>query len=164
MQSHDFVYLEDSSYFDTVSGLHFWGSPWTPEFCDWAFNLTCGEECSEKLAMIPEETDILVTHGPPYGIGDFCVSGKSAGCRELLSEVQNRIKPILHVFGHIHEAYGVTQLHETTFVNASTCNLAYVPCREPIIVDIDVCSHSVNVINGGMKSDSIDQILQDVIF
>lgn len=53
--------------------------------------------------MIPSDTDILVTHTPPVGHGDLCCSGVRAGCVELLSTVQNRVKPKYHVFGHIHE-------------------------------------------------------------
>ena len=53
--------------------------------------------------MIPDDTDILITHGPPLGYGDKCCSGQRAGCAELLSTVQLRVKPKLHVFGHIHE-------------------------------------------------------------
>lgn len=53
--------------------------------------------------MIPSDTDILVTHTPPVGHGDLCCTGVRAGCVELLSTVQNRVKPKYHVFGHIHE-------------------------------------------------------------
>jgi Icc-related predicted phosphoesterase len=53
--------------------------------------------------MIPDDTDILITHTPPIGHGDLCCSGVRAGCVELLSTVQNRVKPKYHVFGHIHE-------------------------------------------------------------
>ena len=47
--------------------------------------------------------DVLVTHGPPIGHGDECEGGHRAGCVDLLAEVQNRIKPKYHVFGHVHE-------------------------------------------------------------
>lgn len=62
-----------------------------------------GEACLSKWEMIPSDTDILVTHTPPVGHGDLCCSGVRAGCVELLSTVQNRVKPKYHVFGHIHE-------------------------------------------------------------
>lgn len=74
-----------------------------PEFCKWAFNVPRGEACLSKWEMIPSDTDILITHTPPVGHGDLCCSGVRAGCVELLSTVQNRVKPKYHVFGHIHE-------------------------------------------------------------
>ena len=74
-----------------------------PEFGGWAYNLKRGEECLEKWNLIPNQTDILVTHGPPLGYGDYCSSQLRAGCAELLSTIQKRVKPRIHVFGHIHE-------------------------------------------------------------
>ena len=70
-----------------------YGSPWQPEFCDWAFNLDRGEECAAKWRAIPDATDVLITHGPPVGHGDGCSSGLRAGCVDLLAEVTNRIQP-----------------------------------------------------------------------
>jgi Icc-related predicted phosphoesterase len=70
-------------------------------------------------ARIPKDTDVLVTHGPPYGILDLALgSHLHQGCRELLDAV-TRISPKLHVFGHIHGAYGMFRSEHTTFVNAS---------------------------------------------
>ena len=46
---------------------------------------------------------MLITHGPPLGFGDLCVTGARAGCVDLLHCVQNRVKPKYHVYGHIHE-------------------------------------------------------------
>ena len=86
-----------------VRGVTVWGSPWQPEFCDWAFNETRGAHMREKWARIPDRVDVLVTHGPPIGHGDRCQSGQLAGCVDLLLTIQQRVRPKLHVFGHIHE-------------------------------------------------------------
>ena len=67
--------------------------------------------------MIPANTDILITHGPPYGILDKNRVGFSAVCQSLKRAVK-RIQPKLHVFGHIHEAGGMVEMEGTTFVNA----------------------------------------------
>ena len=83
--------------------FHFQGTPWQPEFGGWAFNLKRGEECVKKWNLIPEDTDVLITHGPPLGFGDLCSTGIRAGCVDLLQSVQNRVKPKYHVYGHIHE-------------------------------------------------------------
>ncbi len=69
VNSKNFCYLEDSSV--QVMGLNIYGSPWQPMFCDWAYNLDRGEPCAKTWAQIPSETDILVTHGPPIGIGEL---------------------------------------------------------------------------------------------
>ena len=73
-----------------------------PEFCNWAFNLPRGLPCKEKWDLIPEGTDVLITHGPPLGHGDMVQGGRRSGCLQLWHAVQ-RVRPKYHVFGHIHE-------------------------------------------------------------
>lgn len=107
-------------------------------FCRWAFNLPRGKEILDKWNLIPSDTDILITHTPPVGFGDLTVSGIRAGCVELLSTIQKRIKPRYSVFGHIHEAYGVTSDGKTVFINASTCDINYMPNNLPIVFDIAI--------------------------
>lgn len=101
-----------------IQGLRIWGSPVTPLYGG-AFGLSSAEDRRRLYAQIPEDTDILVTHGPPYGILDSTSdSGVHSGCRELL-DVVVRLKPRLHVFGHVHGAYGIFQTDDTVFVNAA---------------------------------------------
>lgn len=146
------TYLRDSSV--TIDGVKFYGSPWQPEFgWDWAFNLPRGDKLAQKWAEIPEDTDVLITHGPPYGIGDEAArfeympkgslgerrirqpKGEHVGCKELLKRIEV-VKPKLHVCGHIHEAWGKIERDGTIFVNASCCTLDYKPTNKPIIVEI----------------------------
>jgi len=127
------VYLEDSSC--EVMGLRIYGSPWQPWFYDWAFNLPRGEPLAKKWSMIPDDTDILITHGPPHSILDETPRGDLAGCEELLKAVK-KIKPRLHLFGHIHHAYGRLRKWETEFVNACVCDEAYDPTNAPIVIDL----------------------------
>ena len=127
------TYLEDSG---VQIGEHFvWGSPWQPRFFDWAFNLDRGEALARKWALIPDHTDILVTHGPPHGRLDTTVRGEDVGCEALAARV-DVVRPALHVFGHIHEAYGVARTDATTFVNASVCTLRYAPTNAPFVIDL----------------------------
>jgi predicted phosphohydrolase len=126
------TYLQDSG--TEIAGLKVWGSPWQPRFFDWAFNLDRGEPLRDKWAAIPAGIDVLLTHGPPYGILDRVVGGDHVGCQDLLEAVE-RVRPRLHVFGHIHEAYGVVRTGPTTFVNASTCTLSYAPSNPPVVVE-----------------------------
>jgi Icc-related predicted phosphoesterase len=126
------TYLEDEAV--SFLGLKFYGSPWQPRFFDWAFNLDRGEPLRRKWRLIPEDTDVLITHGPPAGFGDTNIEGEATGCVDLTEAVQ-RIRPGLHVFGHIHEGYGQSTDGETTFVNGSSCDISYRPVNPPIVFD-----------------------------
>jgi predicted phosphodiesterase len=128
------TYLQDEGV--VVGGLRIWGSPWQPRFFDWAFNLDRGAPLAAVWAMIPADTDVLVTHGPPRGILDRTARGEDVGCDDLLREVVERVRPRLHVFGHIHEAYGREARDGITFVNASSCDLRHDPVHPPIVVDL----------------------------
>lgn len=129
-------YLRDDSV--TVGGIKFYGSPWQPRVMHWAFNLSRGAELREKWNLIPGDIDVLVTHGPPHGLLDRVPCGpagayESVGCEELSLAI-GRVRPKLHVFGHIHEGYGVTKSSMTTFVNACICDAAYRPSNHPVVI------------------------------
>ena len=127
------IYLEDETV--TVDNVKIYGSPWQPWFCDWAFNLPRGEALRRKWELIPQDTEILVTHTPPHGVCDLTAGGEHTGCVELIEAVK-RVSPRLHVFGHIHETAGTEQIADTTFVNASICNLRYQPVNAPVCLEI----------------------------
>lgn len=130
---HGLTYLEDESCH--CAGLKIYGSPWQPWFHDWAFNLRRGEPLRKVWAQIPEDADIVITHGPPQGILDRCFDGREVGCQDLFERLEV-VRPRLHVFGHIHEAYGQVQVGETLYVNASSCTLQYRAVQTPIVVDL----------------------------
>jgi Icc-related predicted phosphoesterase len=127
-------YLQDSS--TEIENLKIYGSPWQPCFFNWAFNLPRGEALAEKWRLIPENTDILITHGPPFGILDFTPGGLSVGCEKLKKQVE-KIRPRLHVFGHIHFSYGKLNKFGVGFANASVCDEDYSPLNPPLIFDLD---------------------------
>ena len=129
------AYLCDSGV--RIHGIHIWGSPWQPEFGDWAFNLPRGAPCRERWRLIPDDADIVLTHGPPLGHGDLCKHGGRAGCLDLLDELQQRVRPAYHCFGHIHEGYGATTDGVTTYLNASTCNFNYRPDNQPLVFELE---------------------------
>jgi Icc-related predicted phosphoesterase len=116
------VHLLDASA--VACGLKIYGSPWQPWFMNGAFNLWKKTALREKWDLIPEGIDILITHTPPYDILDRTQFGWRVGCDELRAAVE-RVAPRLHVFGHIHEAYGRMRKGTTEFVNAALCNLRY---------------------------------------
>jgi predicted phosphodiesterase len=129
----DIIYLEDSE--TKIGNLRFYGSPWQPQFGLWAFNLERGSPLRERWQRIPSGVDILITHGPPYGVLDGTLDGRHVGCRDLLSEITTRIKPRLHVFGHIHEGYGRHDQEGITFINACNVDVQYRLAHAPVVVD-----------------------------
>lgn len=127
------IYLNDSGC--EINGLKFWGSPIQPDFFNWAFNRKRGNEIKKHWDLIPTDTDVLITHGPPHKILDLTTIGTYAGCEELKSKVLE-IQPKLHVFGHIHEGYGTTTIDKTLYVNASLLNEKYQNAHIPIIIEL----------------------------
>lgn len=116
-----------------------------PVFFGWGFNLPRGQPLRDVWAKIPSDTEILITHGPPVGFGDETRDGNRAGCVDLLNTIQNRVKPKLHIFGHIHEGYGVTKdTNGTLFINASTCTIRYKATNPPIIIDLPIKDSPAN--------------------
>lgn len=111
------TYLEDEAV--VLEGVKFYGSPWQPWFYDWAFNLPRGPELAAVWARIPEDTDVLVTHGPPLGFGDRTRREQRVGCEDLLNRVRV-VRPKLHLFGHIHEDPGVWREGGTAFANVTS--------------------------------------------
>lgn len=137
-------YLQDDGltlYFDGPNGdypednIHIWGSPWQPKFRNWGFNLERGEEIAKKWSLIPQNTDILITHGPPFGKLDFVNrDGVNVGCEELMKKVSD-VMPKIHVFGHIHEGSGYQFDGTTHFFNAAVLNDRYEFRHKPVTID-----------------------------
>ena len=143
----NFHYLENSSV--TIEGLKFYGTPWTPFFYDWAFNGITdanlpfhprGVSLTEIYNKIPEDVQILISHGPPYDILDMSERGDertgSVEMRKLTSEKLVQLR--LFLCGHIHEARGeMVADGNVQFVNASTLDRSYSVVRPPILIDLD---------------------------
>jgi Icc-related predicted phosphoesterase len=113
-----------------------YGSPWQPEFYNWAFNLPrMGQELEQKWNDIPLDTDILITHGPAWGHLDTVKSlGVPLGC-ELLSERIKVVKPKIHVCGHIHTGYGYKFDGDTHYFNAAVLDEQYNLTQKPFTVE-----------------------------
>ena len=131
-------YLQDE-YMGIQDGdepeLKIWGSPWQPEFHNWAFNLPRGEKIKEKWDLIPNDVDILITHGPAFGKLDYVLYNRiNVGCEELLKKIEE-IKPKLHISGHIHEGFGYIFNGETHFFNAAVLNDIYEFRNKPMTID-----------------------------
>ena len=129
----EIIYLNDSG--TTINGLHIWGSPVTPRFFNWAFNRNRGEQIRKHWNMIPPGTDLLITHGPPFGILDQVANDRHIGCKDLLNTITH-IKPRVHAFGHVHESYGTTKNLGIKFINASQVNEDYQLINTPIVFEL----------------------------
>lgn len=152
------IYLEN--YLIELEGLRIYGSPVQPRFCDWAFNVDRGEAIRKYWDMIPDKLDVLITHGPPMGILDQAApyfNSEHLGCEELAVAV-DRVKPRLHMFGHIHGGRGYKKFNGTEFFNASIVSEAYrlsyeawevefetnVPIPAPIYIESTIEKDGVN--------------------
>lgn len=133
-------YLENTSV--TIEGIKFWGSPITPDFFpeQWAFNRPRGTAINKYWKTIPMDTDVVITHGPPEFKLDTVVEHNGyghrfVGCADLRYAIE-MIKPKYHLFGHIHEGYGMIESNGTCYVNASLLDRYYRPVNEPIVIEL----------------------------
>jgi Icc-related predicted phosphoesterase len=120
-----------------INGFKIFGSPWTPWFHGWAFNYDRAQ-AFRYWEAVPLDTHILITHGPPLAILDkpHPPDGESVGCFDLGTYV-NKVKPQVHVFGHIHGSYGIRVHNAITYVNASVLNESYSLVNSPIVIELD---------------------------
>jgi Icc-related predicted phosphoesterase len=128
------IYLEDSGV--ELEGIKFWGTPVQLPFNNWAFNKP-EHKLIPHWQAIPDDTDVLITHCPPYTIFDWSIYDlKHTGSPSLYFEVIQRIKPQVHCFGHIHSGYGKRIIEGTTFINASNLDEDYMCVNSPVAIEI----------------------------
>lgn len=142
------ILLNDSGI--EIDGLKFWGSAVSPWFHNWAFNRRRTQEDATRFGdkwikehwdLIPEGTDVLITHGPPYKIldqltyVDGTLKNEFVGCEDLLAAIQ-RVKPGVHIFGHIHCGYGEKHVDGTSFYNAAICDETYSASNSPHVIEV----------------------------
>lgn len=118
-----------------LCGYKIYGTPWQPIFFDWAFNLS-ESELERKWSLIPDDTEILVLHGPPHGILDKNLQGEHCGSPSLAKRCDEVKSLKLVVFGHIHCSRGVLEKNGVIYVNAALCDEAYNLTGKPIIVEL----------------------------
>lgn len=131
-------YLEDERFI--YKGKKFYFSPWVPPCGGWAFEYPSTHAARGIWSKIPNKTGVLVTHGPPSGVGPLDLANNSyikgpCGC-PILREAVKRVRPKYHVFGHIHEGYGSVEQGGTTFLNVSSLKRDYVTINPPVVFDI----------------------------
>lgn len=135
-----------------TAGLNVFGTPYTPEFFNWSY-MKPREALDAVWQTIPDEVDILITHGPPKGILDVTKDMDTrkpihVGSQSLTRHVTQRIKPLVHAFGHIHDElgirnFGLVEQDGITFLNAACCNLEGRLVNHGWIVEIDAKSMTI---------------------
>jgi len=134
--------------FVEFEGLKIYGSPWQPEFYNWAFNLPRnGWEIEQKWKDIPDDTDILLTHGPAWGILDTVVNRRdfNLGC-EMLAKRLETLHPLIHNCGHIHSGYGYVEKNGTHFFNSSVLDERYSHNQKPFDITINLENKQIDII------------------
>ncbi len=131
-------YLEDTGV--EIEGLKFWGSPWTLPFQSWSFMLE-EEGLTRKWSLIPADTDVLITHGPPAGVLDLTdLEGVLAGSLTLGYRIDSLTnfyeRPLVHIFGHIHERNGIYFAGEYRAYNVSILDFKYNVTWEPTVIEL----------------------------
>ncbi len=131
------IYLHDQSV--VIEGYKIYGSPYQPFFGNWAFNLHRGKQLQDKWAQIPDDTEILITHGPPFGIGDEVLELGNiihVGDQDLLNRMYQLPNLKIKVHGHLHLGYSIKIIANIAFINASCCTEQYKPINQPIVYDL----------------------------
>ena len=155
------TYLQDSGV--EIQGVKFWGSPWQPWFCDWAFNLPRnGPALREVWNKFPLDIEVLITHGPPHGVLDQVHAGPHLGCEELKIRLA-AVRPRVHVFGHIHDSYGVARSKVTAYVNACSCDEDYRPTHRPIVLDLLPKSVKVHGIEPNVRLERLERLQETLM-
>lgn len=135
-EKHGITYLRGEA--TTICGVNFYGFPWQPVFRYMAFNAKEGERWG-RLKLVPDDTHVLITHGPALRIFDYIPDlGQHVGCYPLATKIDQLPQLKAHICGHIHESYGfaVRESDGVKFANASTCTERYKPTNPPIIIDL----------------------------
>lgn len=144
LEDNIFEYLLDSGF--EFEGIKFWGSPWSAKFygqnpeCA-AFSFKSRYQMEEKWNLIPNDIDILITHTPPFGILDYTSNSQRVGCMMLDNAIKSRLNNLkIHIFGHIHEAYGVQRDEPPSnrlYINASQVDARYRNVNKPVDIILE---------------------------
>ncbi len=135
-------YLRDSMI--ELDGLKIYGTPFTPMFCNWFF-MDDENGLDRRFSKIPENIDILLSHGPAFGLSDMisqrCDIGKNCGSTTLLKHVQ-RVNPTYFFSGHIHSANHILSdfvynNKVTKYANVSILDEYYEPLYIPLTVPLN---------------------------
>ena len=133
--SDNVYYLQNSGVY--INDFYFYGLPHTPTYRGLGFNVDKQKDREDIFKTIPNQTNVLITHGPRYGVADLNYRNIHSGCQALRNKVDQLSNLKVHIFGHIHEGYGVYG-HNPVSVNASLCkDHTLDPTKKPLVVCIE---------------------------
>lgn len=135
-ENEGITYLRGESV--AIENFNFFGFPWQPIFREMAFNAREGE-LRGRLKLVPDDTHVLISHGPALRIFDYIPEqGLHVGSLALAQRIDELSQLRAHICGHIHESYGfaIRESDGIKFANASICNARYQPVNPPIIIDL----------------------------
>jgi hypothetical protein len=133
------TYLCDSEA--ELHGLRIWGTPFAVTYGDWAF-MQSDDELEQRFATIPAGLDVLLAHGPPFGVLDHALRGVDTGSHALRRAII-RARPAVGIFGHIHEGHGEDRLGRTRCLNVSLLDARYHVRNAPVELELDPRSHAI---------------------
>lgn len=126
--------------FIKVAGLKIFGSPFIPQIGKskfWASEVPRGDQIAKKWKDIPENLDILITHGPPYGVLDKGICRENYGCYDLKHRIETmKLPPKIHIFGHVHSGAGNIKIGKTEYFNVSIMDEQYEPAYPVTMIEI----------------------------
>lgn len=144
--------LIDEEYTNKSSGLKFYGVPWTPDFYPDLWGFQSRNAPLDYWDRIPEDTDVLISHGPPFGAADQIDPGNTTdlssrpkaasvgsahlGCKRFASVLSDFASPLTIICGHIHGSYGKHFLDHHTIYNVSICTELYIPSNTPTVLEL----------------------------
>jgi Icc-related predicted phosphoesterase len=128
------TYLNNNSV--ELGGFKIWGSPASRTYGRICAFMRDEDRLAHLYESIPDDTDIVITHQPPYGRQDMEADGIHLGSPSLTRAIE-RVQPLLHVFGHIHGGYGVALPYtDLLSVNAAQLDVTYRKHNAPIVVEL----------------------------
>lgn len=143
LQNSGITYLEHAAV--ELDGIKYFGSPYNPQYKEWEWQLPRGKSLAAKWASIPDDTNVLITHSPPFGILDRAprksafsdVNYENVGCQDLYNRVMELKDLKIHTFGHIHQDGSKTiNIEDKVFINGAVCDEKYQPIQKPVVIDI----------------------------
>jgi Icc-related predicted phosphoesterase len=130
-----------------IEGIKIWGSPFTPYFFGWAYQYENAQYATQYAgeylpnghdiwSQIPDNTQVLLSHCPPYMINDLCPNGH-VGCSILRMYVESIPSIKFNLFGHIHSSHGTSLVNGVTYINSSIMNNSYNFVNKPHLFEIE---------------------------
>ena len=119
-----------------IEGIKFFASAYSRTFGHWSF-MTDEDTLEYLYKKIPNNTEVLITHTPPFKKLDLTFLEVNAGSTSLINRIENLPNLKYNIFGHIHEAYNTITKKGVKYINCSVVNEIYQMVNEPYIFEFE---------------------------